>query len=71
MARLQPGQLHAQAGDAQDGAAVSLTSLREKLIGLRHGHYVTFQLAEVAVPLQMFADIRSLIAQLRAPPPSA
>jgi hypothetical protein len=50
---------------------VSLTSLREKLIGLRHGHYVTFQLAEVAVPLQMFADIRSLIAQLRAPPPSA
>jgi hypothetical protein len=28
-------------------------------------------LAEVAVPLQMFADIRSLIAQLRAPPASA
>jgi hypothetical protein len=51
----------------------SLTSLREKLIKigakvLRHGRYVTFQLAEVAVPRQMFADILSLIARLRTPP---
>jgi hypothetical protein len=51
----------------------SLTSLREKLvkIGARvvsHGRYVTFQMAEVAVPQQMFADILSLIARLRAPP---
>ena len=50
----------------------SLTSLREKLIKIgakivRHGCYVTFQLAEVAVPRQMFADILSLIARLRAP----
>jgi Transposase DDE domain group 1 len=50
----------------------SLTSLREKLIKIgakvvRHGRYVTFQLAEVAVPRQMFADILSLIARLRAP----
>ena len=45
----------------------SLTSLREKLIKIgakvvRHGRYVTFQLAEVAVPRQMFAEILSLIA---------
>jgi hypothetical protein len=51
----------------------SLTSLREKLIKIgakvvSHGRYVTFQMAEVAVPREMFADILSLIAGLRAPP---
>ena len=51
----------------------SMTSLREKLIKIgakvvSHGRYVTFQLAEVAVPRQMFADILSLIARLRTPP---
>jgi hypothetical protein len=51
----------------------SLTSLREKLIKIgakvvSHGRYVTFQMAEVAVPRQMFQEILSLIAQLRAPP---
>jgi hypothetical protein len=50
----------------------SLTSLREKLVKIgakvvSHGRYVTFQMAEVAVPRQMFADILSLIARLRAP----
>ena len=50
-----------------------LTSLREKLIkiGVKAvglGRHVTFQLAEVAVSQQMFADILSLIARLRAPP---
>ena len=40
----------------------SLTSLREKLIKIgakivSHGRYVTFQLAEVAVCRQMFAEI--------------
>jgi hypothetical protein len=54
----------------------SLTSLREKLIKIgakvvSHGRYVTFQMAEVAVSRQMFADILSLIARLRAPPASA
>jgi hypothetical protein len=43
-------------------AAWSLTSLREKLIKINakivsHGRYVAFQMAEVAVPRQMFADI--------------
>jgi hypothetical protein len=33
-----------------------------------HGRYVTFQMAEVVVPRQMFADILALIARLRAPP---
>jgi len=32
-----------------------------------HGRYVTFQLAEVAVPRQMFKEILMLIARLRAP----
>ena len=54
----------------------SLTSLREKLIKIgakvvSHGRYVTFQMAEVAVPRQMFADILALIARLRAPPAPA
>ena len=54
----------------------SLTSLREKLIKIgakvvSHGRYVTFQMAEVAVPRQMLADILSLIARLRAPPAPA
>jgi hypothetical protein len=54
----------------------SLTSLREKLIKIgakvvSHGRYVNFQMAEVAVSRQMFADILSLIARLRAPPAPA
>ena len=54
----------------------SLTSLKDKLIKIgakvvSHGRYVTFQMAEVAVPRQMFADILSLIARLRAPPAPA
>jgi hypothetical protein len=49
------------------------TSLREKLIKIgakvvSHGRYTTFQMAEVAVPRQMFREILSLIARLRAPP---
>ena len=54
----------------------SLTSLREKLIKIgakvvSHGRYITFQMAEVAVPREMFAEILSLIAGLRAPPAPA
>ena len=46
----------------------SLTSLREKLIKIgakvvSHGRDVTFQMAEVAVPRQMFQEILSLIAR--------
>jgi hypothetical protein len=49
----------------------SLTSLCEKFIKIgakvvSHGRYLTFQMTEVAVPRQMFADILMLIARLRA-----
>ena len=51
----------------------SLTSLREKLIKIgakvvSHGRYVAFQMAEVAIPRHLFADILRLIGALRAPP---
>jgi hypothetical protein len=56
--------------------AWSLTSLRDKLIKIgakvaSHGRYLTFQVAEVAVSRQMFADILSPITRLRAPPAPA
>jgi hypothetical protein len=43
--------------------------MREKLIKIgakvvRHGRYATFNMAEVAVPRQMFQEILSLIARL-------
>ena len=48
----------------------SLTTLREKLIKIgakvvSHSKYVIFQLAEVAVPRQLFAAILERIARLR------
>ena len=48
----------------------SLTSLKEKLIKfgakvVSHGRYVAFQMAEVAVPRTLFAEILRLIAELR------
>jgi hypothetical protein len=50
----------------------SLTSLQEKLIKIgakvvSHGRYVAFQMAEVAIPRSLFADILRLIAELRPP----
>ncbi len=51
----------------------SLTTLRETLakIGakvVRHGRYITFQMAAVAVSRRMFGQILARIARLRAPP---
>src|ERR1700740_2458073 len=51
----------------------SLTSLKEKLIKIgakivSHGRYVAFQIAEVAIPRNLFAEILQLIAELRLPP---
>ncbi len=48
----------------------SLTTLREKLVKIgakivRHGRYVVFQLAEVAVPRKLFAEILRRIDRLR------
>ena len=54
----------------------SLTTLREKPIKMgakvvRHGRYVTFQLAEVAVPRSLFQKIAGLIDDLRRRPAPA
>ena len=48
----------------------SLTTLREKLIKIgakivRHGRYVIFQMAEGAIPRDLFADILRRIDRLR------
>ena len=53
----------------------TLTTLREKLIKTgakvtRHSTYVTFQLAEAAVPRELFAAILQRIERLAMPPPS-
>jgi hypothetical protein len=50
-------------------------SLREKLVKIgakvmRHGRYIIFQMAEVAVPRELFKEILRLIAE-RRPPPAA
>ena len=54
----------------------SLTSLREKLVKIgakivTHARYVTFQMAEVAVPNQLFQEILRLIDGLRPRPAPA
>ena len=54
----------------------SLTTLREKLVKIgakvvSHGRYVTFQLAEVAVPRSLFRQILCLIDDLRRRPAPA
>ncbi len=54
----------------------SMTTLREKLVKIgakvvRHGRYVTFQLAEVAVPRGLFEIILLLIDDLRPRPAPA
>ncbi len=51
----------------------SLTTLRERLVKIgakvvRHGRYVTFQLAEIAIPRRLFAEILRLIDGLRPKP---
>jgi hypothetical protein len=54
----------------------SLTTIREKLVKIgakvvAHGRYVTFQMAEVAVPRDLFRGILRLIDGLRRPSPAA
>ena len=51
----------------------SLTTLREKLIKIgakvvRHGRHITFQLAELAIPKPLFAEILRRIDGLRPAP---
>ncbi len=54
----------------EDAERWSITTLREKPIKIgaklvRHGRYVTFQLAEIAIPCRLFAEIQRLIDGLR------
>jgi hypothetical protein len=50
----------------------SMTPLRDRLIKSgRHGRYVTFQMAEVAIPRDLFADILNRIERLRPKPAPA
>jgi hypothetical protein len=51
----------------------SLATLRERLVKIgarivRHGRYLLFQLAEVAVPRGLFSEILRHIDRLRGPP---
>jgi hypothetical protein len=53
----------------------SLTTIREKLVKIgakvvNHGRYVAFQMAEVAVPRDLFIGILRLIDDLRRSPPA-
>ena len=57
----------------QEAEHWSLTTLRENLVKIgakvvRHGRYITFQLAEVAIPRSLFANILCLIDDLRPDP---
>ena len=71
-ARLQLRQFPATPEPIKDW---SLTTLKDKIkIGAKvmsHGRYVAFQMAEVAIPRQMFQEILRLIAELRPQPPPA
>ena len=62
-------------GLPKEVAHQSLTTLREKLVKIgakvvSHGRYDTFQLAEVAVPRNLFREILRLIHELRPRPPA-
>jgi hypothetical protein len=51
----------------------SLTTLRERLVKIgakvvRHGRYIAFQLADVAIPRPLFAEILPLVDGLRSAP---
>jgi hypothetical protein len=53
----------------------SLTTIREKLVKIgakvvAHGRYVTFQMAEVAVPRDLFRNILERIDRMRRPSPA-
>ncbi len=50
-------------------SAIRLAKIGAKIV--RHGRYVTFQLAEVAIPRSLFADILRRIDRLRPRPAPA
>jgi hypothetical protein len=59
-------------GTPAEVAQWSLTSLREKVVKIgakvvAHGRYLVFQMAEVAVPRELFQRLLDRIARLRPP----
>src|ERR1700732_4694045 len=75
-AGLQSRQFPAHFGDAGADQGLVADESEEKLIKIgakvvSHGRYVAFQMAEVAIPRNLFADILRLIAELRPPPTPA
>ena len=52
-----------------NNALPKLIKISAKVVS--HGRYVAFQMAEVAIPQQMFQEILRLIAELRPQPPPA
>jgi len=75
-ARLQSRQLPAHAGSAgtdqglvADEREGEVDQDRAKVV--RHGRQVAFQIAELAAPRMLFAEILRLTAELRPPPDPA
>jgi hypothetical protein len=69
----QRPEFHLCATESHPLTWTSLTSLKEKLIKIgakvvSHGRYVAFQMAEIAIPKNLFDDILRLIADLRPQP---
>lgn len=62
-------EIYAPNGSNLSGNQQKLIKIGAKVIS--HGRYVAFQMAEVAIPRQLFADILQLIAGLRPPPDPA
>jgi hypothetical protein len=60
-------------GTGEGGRALVADQLTGELVKIganvvRHGRYITFQLAEVAIPRDLFADILRRIDRLRPNP---
>jgi Transposase DDE domain group 1 len=75
-----PGELYPRLGfivtNNERMKLQTLSSLKEKLIKIgakviSHGRSIAIQMAEVAIPRQMFQEILRLIAELRPKPPPA
>jgi hypothetical protein len=59
-------QAHGRKNPRADEPEEKLIKIGGKVIS--HGRYVAFQMAEVAIPRILFADILRLIAELLLPP---
>ena len=66
-------QTYSMMGIVSSARPSSTATLREKLVKVgakivRHGRYIVFQMAEVAIPRDLFADILRRIDRLRTTP---